>query len=390
MASGGSSPDVAIIGAGILGTSAAAFLTKAGASVLLADGVAIGAGASGRNSGAIQHPFDPVLARLYHRTIELYGDLTEATSSGGGGFRMPPEPAGVLLLSQTPGAVETILAGVEAEAPELSPAVLEGAILEAAEPILAPGVSACRLSTGYPVPPAGATSAYASLAGQRGASIRLGNRAALWVEDRTVRGIVVNGEHVAAGSVLVAGGPWSPAIVSPSGGWQPIVPIWGVNVGVELPARPRHVLEEAGVEHLAHSPLTRGDADESSFESAFSLVTVGRTSTLGSTFLPLEPDRDRLAPELKRRGSAFVPSLASSRIQSTRLCARPQSRDRRPLLGAVAGVDGLFIAAGHGQWGISTGPASAELVVDVILGRTSVPPELDPGRFGVPAIGEAG
>ena len=239
MASGGSSPDVAIIGAGILGTSAAAFLTKAGASVLLADGVAIGAGASGRNSGAIQHPFDPVLARLYHRTIELYGDLTEATSSGGGGFRMPPEPAGVLLLSQTPGAVETILAGVEAEAPELSPAVLEGAILEAAEPILAPGVSACRLSTGYPVPPAGATSAYASLAGQRGASIRLGNRAALWVEDRTVRGIVVNGEHVAAGSVLVAGGPWSPAIVSPSGGWQPIVPIWGVNVGVELPARPR-------------------------------------------------------------------------------------------------------------------------------------------------------
>jgi glycine/D-amino acid oxidase-like deaminating enzyme len=37
-------------------------LADRGARVVLVEGTAIGAGASGRNLGAIQHPFDPVLA----------------------------------------------------------------------------------------------------------------------------------------------------------------------------------------------------------------------------------------------------------------------------------------------------------------------------------------
>jgi glycine/D-amino acid oxidase-like deaminating enzyme len=37
------------------------------------------------------------------------------------------------------------------------------------------------------------------------------------------------------------------------------------------------------------------------------------------------------------------------------------------------------------MWGISTGPASARLVADLVLGRSPViPAELDPARFGVP------
>jgi glycine/D-amino acid oxidase-like deaminating enzyme len=50
-------------------------------------------------------------------------------------------------------------------------------------------------------------------------------------------------------------------------------------------------------------------------------------------------------------------------------------------------VDGLWIAAGHGMWGISTGPGSARLVANAILGLGDVdalPPELAVGRFGTP------
>jgi glycine/D-amino acid oxidase-like deaminating enzyme len=51
----------------------------------------------------------------------------------------------------------------------------------------------------------------------------------------------------------------------------------------------------------------------------------------------------------------------------------------------VPGRDGLFICAGHGPWGISTGPASARLVVDEMLGRApGIPEGLDPARFGAP------
>jgi glycine/D-amino acid oxidase-like deaminating enzyme len=51
----------------------------------------------------------------------------------------------------------------------------------------------------------------------------------------------------------------------------------------------------------------------------------------------------------------------------------------------VPGRRDLYVCAGNGSWGISTGPASARLVVDEMLGRSSaIPVELDPGRFGPP------
>jgi glycine/D-amino acid oxidase-like deaminating enzyme len=40
------------------------------------------------------------------------------------------------------------------------------------------------------------------------------------------------------------------------------------------------------------------------------------------------------------------------------------------------------VAAGHGAWGISLGPASARLVADQVLGREpAIPPALDAARF---------
>jgi glycine/D-amino acid oxidase-like deaminating enzyme len=45
------------------------------------------------------------------------------------------------------------------------------------------------------------------------------------------------------------------------------------------------------------------------------------------------------------------------------------------------GTDGLWVAAGHGPWGISTGPATGRLAADALLGRASVPPELSAARF---------
>ena len=56
--------DVVVIGGGIVGTAAAAFLADAGATVTLVEREGLASGASGANSGIVQHPFDPVLAAL--------------------------------------------------------------------------------------------------------------------------------------------------------------------------------------------------------------------------------------------------------------------------------------------------------------------------------------
>jgi glycine/D-amino acid oxidase-like deaminating enzyme len=105
-------------------------------------------------------------------------------------------------------------------------------------------------------------------------------------------------------------------------------------------------------------------------------------SVVGSTFLARRPDPASVGPLLLPRGARFVPGLRTAGIEDLRVCARPQSIDGRPLVGRVPGHENLFIAAGHGPWGISTGPATAALVADLILGRDpTIPAELDPGRF---------
>jgi glycine/D-amino acid oxidase-like deaminating enzyme len=181
----------------------------------------------------------------------------------------------------------------------------------------------------------------------------------------------VGGEHCAAGSVLVAAGPWTPEVIDPTGAWRPIVPVWGVVLEVLMDSPPRHVLEQVGVDELT----------EGFRESLFSLVAADGGVALGSTFLASEPDPVSWAGRLKRAGIPFVPALERAKVDGARACARPQSLDGPPLVGPVGGVEGLWVAAGHGPWGISTGPATGRLVADALLGRADVPEPLAASRF---------
>jgi glycine/D-amino acid oxidase-like deaminating enzyme len=88
---------------------------------------------------------------------------------------------------------------------------------------------------------------------------------------------------------------------------------------------------------------------------------------------------------LLARGARFVPAIAGAPIRGAHACARPRSQDGRPLLGRVPGFDDLCVCAGHGPWGISTGPATARIVADLILGRpTPIPPQVGAARDGSP------
>ncbi len=373
-------PDVAVIGGGIIGCAAAAFLTEQGASVTLYEQTGIGAGASGRNLGAIQHPFDSVLAALYHDSLARYRQLAAASDD----FAVPDQPAGLLLLNRDEDAVRRQVAHFAATSPDLQATLLSRAELAEAEPALAPGFAACRLATGYPVPPDSATAAYAGLAVRGGATVRIGLAATPWTVDGMVRGVrLADGSEAGADAVLVAAGPWTPALVDPDGTWQPIHRTWGVTVQLRLPEPLRHVIEEDEVDSVNRPAVATARAAASSDPeppSLFSIASANGVSTLGSTFLPEEPDPATIARLLLQRAERFLPSAADVPIVQTRMCARPQSVDGRPFIGRVAGTNGLFVCAGHGPWGISTGPASAALVVDAILGRDTIPAELRADR----------
>lgn len=383
-----SAADVVVIGGGIIGCSAAAIMADRGASVMLVEGRAIGAGASGRNLGAIQHPFDPVLASLHVDSLTRYQALAESSSAGA--FAIGRRPAGLLLLNRDHQAAERQAARMALEFPELDARFLEPAEVRELEPSLADDLAAVRIATGYPVPPAAATEAWADLASERSAGFLIGSAARVEVVDGRAAGVrLEDGTRIAGGAVLVAAGPWTPRLIDPSGAWKPIAPTWGVTLQLELDGSlppPIHVVEEDEVDVInraagatERAATTDPEADP---PSLFSLATAAGVSTLGSTFLPAEPaNPERVAELLVARAAAFLPAIADARILGRRTCARPQSVDGRPFIGAVPdGPDGLFVCAGHGPWGISTGPGSAAVAARAILDGTAPPPGLAASR----------
>ena len=350
--------DVAVIGGGIVGAAAAAFLAEAGADVVLAEQDRIGAGASGRNSGVVQHPFDPVLAPLYEESLAIYRKLD---APGTDAFPIDRPADGLLSISPDADLIEASAADTRDQFPELDPEALGPDELQEAEPCLVPGLHGCLTRTGWAVPPMAAVEAFAERARRAGA------RFIGWPESFEVDAPVT----------LVTAGPWTPSVVDPKGGWLPIAPVWGVVADVELTERPRHVLEEAGIPELAEA-LGAGEAAP----HLFSLVSCGERNGLGSTFTADEPDEGALARVIVERGGRFVRGIG--RVRATRACARPVSADGRPLIGPLG--DGLHVCAGHGPWGISTGPASARMAVDEILGRDAgIPAALRADRFPPPA-----
>jgi glycine/D-amino acid oxidase-like deaminating enzyme len=384
-------PDVVVVGGGIVGTSAAAFLAEAGARVVLVERDGLASGASGANSGVIQHPFDPVLAGLYHLSVRLYRELAAMP----GGPALPDRPAGLLYISTSEEAARRQAWLIEGPFPELGAEVIGGTALRAVEPAAGDDLWACRVDVGYPVTPGIATYAYATLAESLGVAVRMGRTATLEVSGDTVTGVRLGDTVIPAGAVLAAAGPWTPELLDPTGGWAPIRAQWGVVVEAELALPPTHVLEEAGIEAVLDAegrpegrpsghPGDDVDPDEDA-GMEFSCVPHPGAAAIGSTFLDHEPDPAAWMERILVRATRFLPGVADAPIHGLRSCARPRCVDGRPLLGMVPGRRNLFVCAGHGPWGISTGPGSARLVADLVLGREpAIAAELDPGRFGAP------
>ena len=379
-------PDVAIVGGGVVGTALAAFLAEGGLRVRLYERAAIASGASGRNSGIVQHPYDPVLAALYQASLTEYRALAAERA-----LAFPAEPTGLLYIGRNEPLAARTAADWATTWPEARPEVLEGAALRALAPAHAPDLVACRLAIGYPVGPSAATHAFADGARRRGAEVVLGAEVALASERGRVVGVRRDGSVEAAGIVVAAAGPWTPALVDLAGGWCPIRAVWGVVASVVVPGgAPSHGLEAIDIDI---EPGSNGGRPPDRIEPAdelvdFSLVPGDGSSALGSTFLPAEPEPAAWTEALRRVGSRYVPGIATAEVVGVRHCARPVSLDGRPLVGRASWTDGLWIAAGHGPWGISTGPGTARILADVILGRRPddvIPAALRPDRFGAPA-----
>src|SRR3954451_4387079 len=204
----GRAPDVAVIGGGIVGTALAAELAARGVRVTLYERSVVAAGASGRNSGAVWYPADPVLGALYRASLARYrslpAELADAlpVDAPERAFRLGESPVGILEVGWDEDALRRSAAAGATTTPQLSPAYVTPAELRRLEPGLADGLAAVRLDIGFPVAPAAATHALVALAVARGAVLREVAEVRVEANRGAAVGVVVDGAVEAAGAVV--------------------------------------------------------------------------------------------------------------------------------------------------------------------------------------------
>lgn len=104
---------------------------------------------------------------------------------------------------------------------------------------------------------------------------------------------------------------------------------------------------------------------------------------VGSSFEEAGFDKSttaRVREELLHVATTLVPALAASPIEQHWAGLRPGSPEGVPYIGEHPVISGLYICAGHFRNGFAQGPASASLVVDLVMGRK---PNINPEPYSL-------
>ncbi|HEU4367130.1 MAG TPA: FAD-dependent oxidoreductase [Methylomirabilota bacterium] len=370
--------DAIVVGGGLLGTATAYHLARAGALTLLVDradsGRATDAGA-GIISPETNSRDSEVWFRLAVEAGAYYPALIDQLRGEQGGDTGYAR-CGQLVVAVTDDEIPAFerARGVILERQQRRGLPAPGDLHEVSSaearelfPALAPVHGAIHARTGARVDGRLLNRALLSAATGRGLISRAGSVDRLALEGGTVTGVVVGGEHVAAGTVAIAGGAWSEAFAK--------------QLGVSIPVAPQRG-------QIIHLGLRGTDTSRWPVVSAFhhhylvawpdSRVVAGATRETGSGFAPHTTAagiREVLAEAIR-----VAPGLAPAEVREIRVGLRPLAADGLPVLGAVPGVRGVFLATGHGPSGLTLGPYSALVVARQMLGE---PPGTDLEPFSI-------
>jgi D-hydroxyproline dehydrogenase subunit beta len=391
-------PDIVVVGGGIIGTACAFGLAGRGASVTLLEKDELAAGASGRNLGYLDTSKDPVLAPLARRSLERYAEISADPPTP---FFLDDEPIGTLAVTIDEDELDDLRAwAASAEAVGVRVERVDDRVREL-EPELSPDVlEAYLLHEGHRVDPLALTVCLGALARNAGATIRHHAPARRLVArgDR-ITGVVTDDGLVGADTIVLAAGPWSPAIARPLGVSLPIAAArgWLVHAAPERPLFRRWIQSGARRLLAGQEPATASEPGELRL-SMREFGEAGETRDVSPMIQPApdgsvltgtsrEPSfaADPFDLEVPRivaaQAARLVPALADAPVLSTWSGVRPVSSDERPMLGWVR--EGLFVATGHGSEGVILGAGTAELVAALVLGGEPPfdPAPFDPARF---------
>lgn len=357
--------DILVIGGGIIGLLTARELAQAGAKVTLVE-----MGETGRESswagGGIISPLYPwryanSVTALASWSQRIYPGLCAELHDETG---IDPEltPSGLLILDTE--ELQQALAWAEHHQAQIQ--VLDGESLHVDEPELGPRPpQALRMPAVAQVRnPRLVKAARRALEGR----IVLREQEEvleLLVEAGRARGVRTSKGEILAEQIVICTGAWTAKLLEQLGTKPEIEPVRGQMMlflarpgqirhitlyrdRYVIPRQDGHILIGSTLEHTGFVKATTAEAKEALYRSAVELFPILKRT-------PIEDHWSGL---------------------------RPGSPSGIPYIGAYPGIKGIYLNAGHFRNGVVTGPASARLVADLMLGRE---PVVDPAPYALAA-----
>src|SRR5262245_50211117 len=336
---------IVICGGGAIGAAIAYFTSGSGARSTVIERHVLAGAASGKSGGflALDWCRGGSLDLLARRSFELHAELSAELGN----------PWGYRRLTTYSGYVVEDDSGRGADGrPWLADCVVITSRLGSPE-------------TTALVEPGAFTTGLMHAAQARGAVLRHGTIVDLVRSPNgAVRGVVLaNGEVVEGDAVVIAMGPWS----IQGARWLPLPAVFGYKghslvfeTGAAVPAEALFLeYREPGGEILTPELFPRADGT----------TWVGAISALRP--LPVDPadttPDERAHARIEALCRKISPALAAAPIKARQACFRPVTEDGLPLIGAVPGIEGAYVATGHSVWGMLNAPATGEAMSELIL-----------------------
>jgi sarcosine oxidase subunit beta len=353
--------DVAVVGGGAVGTTAAYDLAAAGATVTLYERGAIAGGSTGLAAGVLYDAFaDPVDAGVGGRALDRFRAF-----SGKGDFEFVETP---YVWFARKGDEENATA-IREQVPRMAAAGVDVELADPADldvefPYLSVddvGVAALARNAGW-TDPRSYADLLAAKAEDAGTEIRTGVEAGVSVDPP---GVVVDGETTPHDAVIVATGAHTGRLLA--------------DAGVPVPLKPYRV------QALVHDHDPAGIPMCYDATGGYYLRPHPAGLLAGDGTVPVEQDPDdwkrdadrsfveTMADRLARRLASFEPDC---REAWAGLCVATPDGD--PLLGELR--DGLHVAAGWQGHGFMRAPALGEAIARDVLDEGGID-AFDPTRF---------
>jgi glycine oxidase len=172
--------------------------------------------------------------------------------------------------------------------------------------------------------------------------------------------------EVDAGTVVIAAGCWSPALLD-----LPVSPIRG-QVVLLRQRRP-----SAGLRHGIRAAVSGEPVYLAPRPGGETIVA----ATLEDAGFDARPT-DRATRCLLRRAVTVAPALGQHEVVASTVGLRPGTPDDLPLMGAITARQDVLVCTGHYRHGVLLAPLAADVMADLIVdGTDRVPAAFAPGRF---------